>query len=732
MATGIRGRFSVVLFSRILGLAVLWLSPAMPGLAGSDKPGTSPWVKSAYLEWLEQRSMLHQSEQMSRKLGGSPQHWQHPFGKPQPKKAIRNASVWLLDYPGSVIPAPGKSVIGTWANEELWRTLADIGIQLLHTGPEKLSGGVAGKEFTPTTDGWFDRISLEIDPDLGTRDDYVRLVTTAKKFGGSIAADMVPLHTGTGPDFRLAQLAYKNYPGLYTMVEIPQKDWSVLPEVKGQWASAPVSKDAATTLTKKGYLPGLIDSADAVLNAKELSGWDASAAIQGVDGKTRRWVYLHYFKSGQPTLNWLDPTSGAQRIVAGDIVNTVHVLGAKVVRLDAVPFLGIEPKPGETKSLHYQHPLSVNGTNYLAFLTRKLGGWSFQELNVSLKELKPFLQNGPDLSYDFVTRAQTMHAILTRDAGLLRQAYRFLLDSEVSCSRLVHDLQNHDEITYQLVELDARKDELLDYGGQKIKGKDLREKVLDEMRQKAAGEAAPYTKLYRPTKDGVATTFAAFLAASVGVRDLDQITPEQTKQIRKGHLLLTMANAMQPGVFSLSSWDLVGALNIPEESVAPLMKTGDYRWINRGGVDLMGASPAAKKSAYGLPRAKTLYGPLPDQLKDPDSFASSLKKILAARKKHRVAEGELIAAPDPENPALCTLITRLPKGALAITVLNFGDSAAKETIRLASLDKGKLVKFADKQAVNAVTGAEEGNVTKGGVLVIDLPGWMGKTLIVSE
>ena len=50
-----------------------------------------------------------------------------------------------------------------------------------------------------------------------------------------------------------------------------------------------------------------------------------------------------------------------------------------------------------------------------------------------------------------------------------------------------------------------------------------------------------------------------------------------------------MANAMQPGVFSLSSWDLVGALPLPAAAVAERMKDQDYRWINRGGVDLLGA-----------------------------------------------------------------------------------------------------------------------------------------------
>ena len=55
------------------------------------------------------------------------------------------------------------------------------------------------------------------------------------------------------------------------------------------------------------------------------------------------------------------------------MVRTVLARHTRVVRLDAVPFLGIEPKPGTTETLHYQHPLSVAGTNYLAFLVRKLG-----------------------------------------------------------------------------------------------------------------------------------------------------------------------------------------------------------------------------------------------------------------------------------------------------------------------------------------------------------------------
>src|SRR5262249_34015591 len=165
---------------------------------------------------------------------------------------------------------------------------------------------------------------------------------------------------------------------------------------------------------------------------------------------------------------------------------------------------------------HFKHPLSITRTDELAMLTRKLGGWSFHELNVPLEDLKQFTRNGPDLSYDFFTRAQCVHALLTADAAPLRQAFGFLLKARVQPLTLVHDLQNHDEITYQLVELDHRKDEAFTVGGAKVTGGQLRERMLKEMQEKAAGPAAPHNKLYRPEKDGLATTFAAFVAAGLG------------------------------------------------------------------------------------------------------------------------------------------------------------------------------------------------------------------------
>jgi trehalose synthase len=679
------------------------------------------------IRWLEERSMLFQAQAQSARVSGQGEQWQHRYGDPQPQQAVRAASVWLLHYPGSVIVAPGQTVIASWADPRLWDLLHDVGITMLHTCPVKRSGGIVGRQYTPTVDGWFDRISQEIDPQLGTEEEYRRLVRVAAERGGSVAGDLVPLHTGMGADFRLAERAYRDYPGAFTMVEIRREDWSLLPAVADPWATALVPREAAERLMHKGYLPGLIDSADASPEAKSWSGWSATGEVEGVDGRTRRWVYLHVFKPQQPALDWLDPSYAARRLVAGDAVRSIRDLGDRMLRLDAVPFLGIEPKPPGTSALYFQHPLSVIGTEDLAFLVRKLGGWTFQELNVPIDEFKRYAAHGPDLSYDFFTRAQVLHPLVTGDAGPLRLAHRLLLENHVPAGALIHDLQNHDEITYQLVDLGSRETETFTLAGQRVTGKELRLQMLAQMQSRIGGERAQYNKLYRPEKDGVATTFAGFASAALGVGDPYQARAEDVTRIRRAHLLLAHANAMQPGVFALSSWDLVGALPLPESTVAERTAEGDHRWVNRGGVDLLGAAPGVERSAFGLPRAQALYGSLPDQLRSPDSFASRLRQMLAGRQRYRIAEAEIVAVPEPGDRAVCVLVMRLPgDGGMAITALNYGPDAASVEVDLAQASS----RIEAWPARDAVTGQDAGRTSAGGKLAVRIEPLSGRTIVV--
>src|SRR5204863_457333 len=75
---------------------------------------------------------------------------------------------------------------------------------------------------------------------------------------------------------------------------------------------------AVDALQKKGYIVGQLHSGIFYEPGVKDTDWSATDVVRGADGVERRWVYLHYFKQGQPTLNWLDPSFAAERLVIGD------------------------------------------------------------------------------------------------------------------------------------------------------------------------------------------------------------------------------------------------------------------------------------------------------------------------------------------------------------------------------------------------------------------------------
>ncbi len=95
-----------------------------------------------------------------------------------------------------------------------------------------------------------------------------------------------------------------------------------------------------------------------------------------------------------------------------------------------------------------------------------------------------------------------------------------------------------------------------------MKGSELREIIRAEMHGRLIGPAAPYNL---KAANGVSCTTATVAAAALGIRDISRLTEAQRRDIQRAHLLVAMYNAMQPGVFALSGWDLVGALTLPAD-----------------------------------------------------------------------------------------------------------------------------------------------------------------------
>ena len=109
----------------------------------------------------------------------------------------------------------------------------------------------------------------------------------------------------------------------------------------------------------------------------------------GIDGVERRWVYLHYFKDGQPSINWLDPSFAGMRLVIGDALHSLADLGSGGLRLDANGFLGAEKTAGEDNPAWSEgHPLSEAANHLIASMVRKVGGFTFQELNLTIDDIR--------------------------------------------------------------------------------------------------------------------------------------------------------------------------------------------------------------------------------------------------------------------------------------------------------------------------------------------------------
>ena len=155
------------------------------------------------------------------------------------------------------------------------------------------------------------------------------MTTVAAGHLGMVIDDIVPGHTGKGADFRLAEMKVGDFPGIYHMVEIDPKDWHMLPRVRKGRDSINLDAEAEDQLAKSGYIVGRMQRVIFWEPGVKDTNWSVTAPVVGPDGVERRWVYLHYFKEGQPSINWLDPSFAGMRMVIGDALHSLGDLGIR-------------------------------------------------------------------------------------------------------------------------------------------------------------------------------------------------------------------------------------------------------------------------------------------------------------------------------------------------------------------------------------------------------------------
>ncbi|MBA4102326.1 MAG: maltose alpha-D-glucosyltransferase, partial [Arthrobacter sp.] len=139
----------------------------------------------------------------------------------------------------------------------------------------------------------------------------------------------------------------------------------------------------------------------------------------------------------------------------------------------------------------------------------------------------------------------------------------------------------------------------------------------------------------------------------------------------------------------------------------------------------MGTSPDAEYSSSGMPRARSLYGPLPDQLQNPGSYARRLQQILAVREEHGIATGSLLDVPGVSHRGLLVMVIQLGSGALEVTVLNFSDQDIAGSIQSSHLVPGSAVH-------DLFSGAAVGQVDDLHSFFLELPAYQGTALLLTE
>jgi trehalose synthase len=686
----------------------------------AERTGRASGDNSAYVSWLIERSMLEDAKRFATLFSGQGSMWQNPYANPDPRAAIQKSSVWFTAYPISMITKPGTSFLGTLGDDDLWAAFEEIGIDGLHTGPVKKAGGLVGWDQTPSVDGHFDRISNAIDEAFGTEEEFRSMCEVAAGHLGMVIDDIVPGHTGKGSDFRLAEMKVGDYPGIYHMVEIEPKDWHLLPIVTiGD--SINLDIEAEDQLAKHGYIIGRMQRVIFYEPGLKDTNWSATAPVLGPDGVERRWVYLHYFKAGQPSINWLDPSFAGMRLVIGDALHSLGDLGSGALRLDANGFLGVEKSAEDSPAWSEGHPLSEAANQLIASMVRKVGGFTFQELNLTIDDIKNSAERGADLSYDFVNRPAYHHALATEDTEFVRLTLNLSRQHGVEPASLVHALQNHDEMTYELVHFETlHSGDLFRFRSHELTGHELAVTIRQELLDHLTGDAAPYNATF--TQNGIASTTATIIAASLGIRSIAKLSAEQAEQIKQAHLLLAMFNALQPGVFALSGWDLCGMLTLDRKQVSRLLADGDTRWIHRAAYDLMDYRPHAHESLSKMPRGTSLYGSLPAQLQDGASFVRRLAEILTVRKRYGIAASIQLDVPHVSNKAMLVMVHQLTD-AEQVTVLNFSAHAIAGSVSSEALVPGSVL-------VDMFTDEEVGEVDDLHTFAISLEPHEGKSLLV--
>ena len=192
-------------------------------------------------------------------------------------------------------------------------------------------------------------------------------------------------------------------------------DWALLPDVAEGRDSVNLKPEVVDQLAAKEYIIGRLPRVIFYEPGVKESNWSATAPVVGVDGVTRRWSICIISKKDSRY-----STGSTKRLPPNGSSRAMCCIRSKFWARDAAfrrQRLSGHRKSADGTVISEGHPLAVISNQLIAGLIRKVGGFSFQELNLTLEDMAAMGAGGADLSYDFVTRPAYHHALVTGDAS---------------------------------------------------------------------------------------------------------------------------------------------------------------------------------------------------------------------------------------------------------------------------------------------------------------------------
>lgn len=457
------------------------------------------------------QSMLGQAEELAERYRSIVAKAPPPSPSPNANQALTLSSNWLsIDL--SRIDPSGQTVLSSLTNGVFWDAVQEMGLDAVEL--KHLKGTANG----PTR--------FKIDPSWGSELEYGKLSSFVLGRQIRLIGSLLNYSTGRGLDFALALKNTPSFIGLYQLIEIDHKDWHLLPTVQPGTLSENIPWMTLQMLHKMGYVPQ-----DFSPYVKQ-SSWNATAPIEGVDQKIRRWIFLRD-EDGNPCLDWLSATYGGERLAAGDILFSLYRLGQTYLQLGS----NVPDSAKESLSL----------------FARKLGAFTASVEQGGIESLK----NGrTDLTFDRFTPMAALHALIAKDAEALRLIYRLFQAESIPLKSLIHPMEPFGRAPCDWAEFLEHPDKTYRYFETDLTGKALRERLLKE--DLAALQESNLNTL---------SSWSGTCQAILGKKEIKN----KQEELLKIQLLLAKFFAWQPGAFLISLEDLAGAL--PTDDNISISKT---------------------------------------------------------------------------------------------------------------------------------------------------------------